>query len=100
MIFSYNVIPCSLAISDQIGVSYLHIQDFTPGAALSTESSNALTKTFDKDIIWKEGIGFTTLDLISDNFGIQPNLIKIVIDGNELKMLNGERDVFSNHKMR
>ena len=46
-----NVIPFSLAISDQIGVSYLHIQDFTPGAALSTESSDALTKTFDKDAL-------------------------------------------------
>ena len=95
-----NVIPFSLAISDQIGVSYLHIQDFTPGAALSTESSDALTKTFDKDVIWKEGIGTTTLDLISDNFGIQPNLIKIDVDGNELKILNGWRNVFANPKMR
>ena len=53
-----------------------------------------------KIIGWKKGIGTVMLDQISDNFGIQPNLIKIVIDGNELKMLNGERDVFSNHKMR
>jgi len=95
-----NVIPFSLAISDQMGVSYLHIQDFTPGAALSTESSDYLTKTFDKDVIWKEGVGTTTLDLISDNFGIQPNLIKIDVDGNELKILNGGRNVFANPKMR
>ena len=32
--------------------------------------------------------------------GIQPNLIKIDVDGNELKILNGWRNVFANPKMR
>ena len=97
----YNTVkPFALAISDQTGISYLHIQDFTPGAALSTESISNLKKTFDKDVIWKEGIGTTTLDYISSNLGIQPSLIKIDVDGNELKILNGGRKVFSNPKMR
>ena len=97
----YNTVkPFSLAISDQTGISYLHIQDFTPGAALTTESISNLKRTFDKDVIWKEGIGTTTLDYISSNLGIQPSLIKIDVDGNELKILNGGRKVFSNPKMR
>ena len=97
----YNTVkPFALAISDQTGISYLHIQDFTPGAALTTESISNLKKTFDKDVIWKEGIGTTTLDYISSNIGIQPSLIKIDVDGNELKILNGGRKVFSNPKMR
>ena len=46
-----NVIPFAIAISDQTGVSYLHIQDFTPGAALSTEQRDSINKTFGKEVI-------------------------------------------------
>ena len=53
-----------------------------------------------KIIGWKKGIGTATLDQISDNFGIQPNLIKIDIDGNELKVLKGGHNTFTNPKMR
>jgi len=95
-----NVIPFAIAISDQTGVSYLHIQDFTAGAALSTEQRDSINKTFGKDVVWKEGIGTSTLDYISENLDIHPNLIKIDVDGNELKILNGGRKVFSNTKLR
>ena len=95
-----NVIPFAIAISDQTGVSYLHIQDFTAGAALSTEQIDSINKTFGKDVVWKEGIGTSTLDYISENLDIHPNLIKIDVDGNELKILNGGRKVFSNNKLR
>jgi len=95
-----NVIPFAIALSDQTGVSYLHIHDFTPGAALSTEQRDSINKTFGKDVVWKEGIGTSTLDYISGNLNIQPNLIKIDVDGNELKILNGGRKVFSNKKLR
>ncbi len=95
-----NVIPFAIAISDQTGVSYLHIQDFTAGAALSSEQRDSINKTFGKDVVWKEGIGTSTLDYISENLDIHPNLIKIDVDGNELKILNGGRKVFSNNKLR
>jgi FkbM family methyltransferase len=95
-----NVIPFAIAISDQTGVSYLHIQDFTPGAALSTEQRGSINKTYGKDVVWKEGIVTSTLDYISDKVDIQPNLIKIDVDGNELKILNGGRKVFSNNNLR
>ena len=95
-----NVIPFAIAISDQTGVSYLHIQDFTAGAALSTEQRDSINKTFGKDVVWKEGIGTSTLDYISENLDIHPNLIKIDVDGNELKILNGGRKVFSNNNLR
>jgi len=97
---THNIIPFAFAISDQTGVSYLHIQDFTPGAALSTEQRESINKTFGKDVIWKEGIGTSTLDSISDNLDLQPNLIKIDVDGNELKILKGGKKVFSNNKLR
>ena len=61
-----NVIPFAIAISDQTGVSYLHIHEFTPGAALSTERRDSINKTYGKDVVWKEGIVTSTLDYISE----------------------------------
>ena len=40
------------------------------------------------------------MDSISDNLDLQPNLIKIDVDGNELKILKGGKKVFSNNKLR
>ena len=95
MIFSYNVIPCSLAISDQIGVSYLHIQDLTAGAALATESSDIINKDFisinepsqllmDTDylIITKEILlsAAEELELIHNNLNIEVIIIDDIIN--------------------
>ena len=95
-----KVVPFAFAISDQTGLSYLHIQDFTSGAALSTENKQTINKTFGKEVVWKEGIATFSLDCISENIDIQPDLIKIDVDGNENKILNGGGKVFSNKKLR
>ena len=95
-----KVVPFAFAISDQTGLSYLHIQDFTSGAALSTENKQTINNTFGKEVVWKEGIATFSLDCISENIDIQPDLIKIDVDGNENKILNGGGKVFSNKKLR
>ena len=78
----------------------MHIQDFTSGAALSTENKQTINNTFGKEVVWKEGIATFSLDCISENIDIQPDLIKIDVDGNENKILNGGGKVFSNKKLR
>jgi len=95
-----KVIPYAFAISDQTGLSYLHIQDSTSGAALSTENKQTINKTFGKEVVWKEGVATFSLDSISENIDIQPDLIKIDVDGNENKILKGGEKVFSNKKLR
>jgi len=95
-----NVIPFAIALGNQAGLSYLHIQDLTAGAALATESSDIINKSFGKDVIWKEGIGTTNLDFLFEKFGIQPNLIKIDVDGNEYKILQGGIKTFETTKLR
>ena len=95
-----NVIPFGIALGDQAGLSYLHIQDLTAGAALATESNDNISKSFGKDVIWKEGIGTIHLDFLFEKFGIQPNLIKIDVDGNEYKILQGGIKTFETTKLR
>ena len=95
-----NVIPFGIALGDQAGLSYLHIQDLTAGAALATESNDSISKSFGKDVIWKEGIGTIHLDFLFEKFGIQPNLIKIDVDGNEYKILQGGIKTFETTKLR
>lgn len=95
-----NVIPFGIALGDQAGLSYLHIQDLTAGAALATESNDTIKKSFNKDVVWKEGIGTIYLDFLFEKFGIQPNLIKIDVDGNEYKILQGGIKIFQTTELR
>ena len=95
-----NVVPFAIALSDEAGISYLHIQDLTAGAGLATESSDIIQSTFGKDVIWKEGIGTIHLDFLYEKFGIKPNLIKIDVDGNEYKILQGGKKTFEKIELR
>jgi len=80
----------SIALSDRVGISYLHIQDLTPGAAMHTESIQDLSYTLgQKPVLWREGIGTFTLDQFCEETGLQPNCLKIDVDGTEAKILNG-----------
>jgi len=91
----------SIAFNDKSGISYLHIHDETPGAALSTVSDEELSKTVTgHKIVWKEGIAVMTLDEFCDQVGIQPTMIKIDVDGNELSILKGGAKTFMDSRLR
>ena len=83
------------------GVSHLHIQDTTPGSALSTISNENLIKTATgHSVIWKEGVATMTIDDFSDSIGKNPTMIKIDVDGNELSILKGGDKTFKNPKLK
>jgi len=80
----------SMALGDRTGISQLHIQDFTPGAALHTESRSPLTVTrTHRPVIWSEGICTFTLDAFCQETGLHPTCIKMDVDGTELEILHG-----------
>lgn len=80
----------AIAFSNRSGLSYLHIQDFTPGSALHTESRNPLDVTrAQKPVVWREGIYTLTLDEFCAERGLQPTYIKIDVDGSEPEVLEG-----------
>ena len=80
----------SLALSNHCGLSQLHLQDLTPGAALLTESRDEIpvTRTNHK-VVAREGIYALTLDAFCCEAGITPQCIKIDVDGTEVEILEG-----------
>ncbi|HBH97586.1 MAG TPA: hypothetical protein DDX89_07370 [Candidatus Omnitrophica bacterium] len=80
----------AVALGKQIGISYLHIQDATPGAALHTESKERLTTTrTHKPVIWREGVCTFTLDALCEELQVTPQCLKIDVDGTEPEILQG-----------
>ena len=80
----------AMGVGNRSGLSRLHIQDLTPGAALHTESREALRLTMSrKPVIWREGIYTMTLDQFCEETGCVPNGIKIDVDGTEPQVLEG-----------
>lgn len=80
----------SIALGNRTGLSQLHIQDATPGAALHTESNGALDRTrTHKPVIWQEGIYTLTLDAFCQETGLSPHYLKIDVDGTEPEILQG-----------
>jgi FkbM family methyltransferase len=80
----------ALGLSDQSGVSWLHIQELKPGAALHTESREHLEQTLTgRPVIWREGICIMTMDAFCAETGLQPDGIKIDVDGTEARILAG-----------
>ncbi|MCR4322393.1 MAG: FkbM family methyltransferase [Candidatus Brocadiaceae bacterium] len=91
----------SVAISNFIGFSKLHLQDITTGSACHTESRKPINLTHEGyPVVWTEGIVSVTLDYLCEQLGVIPNAIKIDTDGNEDKVLEGAVKTLSNSNLR
>lgn len=91
----------ALALSDLGGVSQLHVQDLTPGAALHTESPRSLERTeTGRPVVCREGVIALTLDAFVEQTGLQPQAIKIDVDGGESRILSGGRHTLANPQLR
>ncbi len=92
----------SVAISNFVGLSQLHLQDLSTGSAAHTESKDAAISATDEgyQIVWAEGIVAVTLDYVCEKLGVVPNAIKIDTDGNEDKILEGSTNTLTNKRLR
>jgi FkbM family methyltransferase len=90
-----------LSVSDRTGLSRLHVQDLTPGAAMHTESSAALRTTeTGADVVWAEGTWAMTLDDFCAQSSLWPNAIKIDVDGGEGRVLAGAATALARPALR
>jgi len=95
------IIPYSIALSNKTELSYLNVQNPIPGSALHIESKKILTNiATERKVIFKEGVSCYKLDDFVSITGFQPSLIKIDVDGNEMKILEGATNTLMNKKLR
>jgi FkbM family methyltransferase len=91
----------SIGVSDFVGLSFLNVQDTSPGAAAHTEHRVPVAVTDEGyQVVWQEGIACATVDALSDHFKVVPNALKIDTDGNEDKILKGASRTLSNPTLR
>lgn len=96
-----RVEPFGFAMGKTTGLSWLHLQDVTPGSAKHTASKNFLEQTAEKcPVVWREGICTYTLDQFCREMEIRPNFIKLDVDGNEPDILEGGRDTLANPNLK
>ncbi len=80
----------SIGLSAVTGISHLHVQDLTPGAALHSESRSPMAITHNgQPVVYQEGIWAMKLDDFVEATGIKPTALKIDVDGTELDVLQG-----------
>lgn len=90
-----------MAIGDRTGLSRLHVQDLTPGAALHTESAAPLRTTESGERVFlSEGTWAMKLDEFCEQAGLWPNAIKIDVDGGEGRVLTGAKETLSRPGLR
>tara|TARA_A100001011_G_scaffold393147_1_gene482347 strand:+ start:9523 stop:10380 length:858 start_codon:yes stop_codon:yes gene_type:complete len=91
----------SIAVSESNGLSSLHVQDLTPGAAVHTESKSDINTTDEGyTVVWREGVAIKTIDSLCQELRTIPNALKIDTDGNELKILKGATETLKNNLLR
>lgn len=90
-----------IALSDRTGVSRLHVQDLTPGAALHTESDGPLTLTeTGQPVVMSVGTWAMRLDEFCAQTSAWPNAMKIDVDGGEGRVLAGAKGTLSRPDLR
>ena len=98
---SERVSTYSVALSDRSGLSTLHIQDLTPGAAHSTESTKDLSMTISgKRVVAREGTYALCLDEFCQRSTLKPNYIKLDVDGTEPQILEGAAQTLAGVSLR
>jgi FkbM family methyltransferase len=93
------IYPVALGAAN--GLSYLHVQDLHPGAALHTVSGDHLTTTrTERPVVAREGVVEMTLDAFCEQAGVAPTCMKIDVDGNETNVLDGAARTLSSPAFR
>lgn len=96
-----RISPFSIGLDKKCGLSYLNVQDPTPGAALHTVSEAVIHVTREgKKVLFREGIVVCSLDQFCEYLGVYPNFMKIDVDGTEREILEGGIKTFSSSEFQ
>lgn len=86
-----------LVISDEEGVAILYIPHEKAGKDYQMKAT-VIKHTLNPEFLSTEGVNSETLDTYCERKKIRPNFIKIDVEGNELKVLEGGIDTLKHYK--
>lgn len=97
-----NIIPCNFPLSNEQTFNFFFVHNSQPGSALhSFGQPSDYAKEFEQDIVIRQGaISFPIDELLKHNEMPSPNLMKIDVDGIELKILEGAKNTLSSKKLK
>ena len=99
--FDDRILGLNIALNDEKIVSCLNLSQFIAGSSLHTfhEELDQEHKSFTP--AFKQGVIGLSLDELISTFGLPiPNHIKIDVDGNEYKIINGMKDLLLNQNLK
>lgn len=90
-----------IALSDRTGITRLHVQDLTPGAALHSESAERRETTESGErVVMSEGACAMRLDDFCAEAELWPSVLKLDVDGTEARVLAGATATLSRSGFR
>lgn len=93
--------PYQFAISNKVGMGELKVSSMTAGAGAAALNENYRFMRVDANNIFTQGIFFTSLDYLVYECGFPvPNFIKIDVDGIEVDILHGAKQVLAEAALR
>ena len=99
--FQERIKPICAGVSDRVGITRLYLSSEEPGAAVHSISDSELEKThLGYDVVGDAPVLSITLDYLSAELGVVPNLIKVDTDGNEKKILLGAKSLLAYPRLR
>ncbi len=85
-----NIIPCSLALSDNENFNYLHITTMTAGSAFHSLDAPSVHRVEKNSPLLKQGVLPVMLDSLINRYHLPlPTLLKLDVDGHEGKVIKG-----------
>ena len=99
--FEDKIKPVCAGANDRVGVSRIFLSSHEAGAAVHSVSDTELTKThLGYAVVGDAPVLSITLDYLSAELGVVPNLIKVDTDGNEKKILLGAKSLLADPRLR
>lgn len=94
-----NIIPCPVPLSHRETFELFHVGEVQAGSSLHALGHPSQFR--DGRALLKQGMLTTTLDNLVSRYGLpQPTLIKIDVDGGEMDILQGARNVLQSSSLR